>query len=242
MTGYSTSAPYLLDPMQPELFPDVELALAEPDGLLAIGGDLSQQRLLAAYRQGIFPWYSDGQPVLWWSPNPRAVLYLKDFVISRSLRKSIKNKNYTVTLDTAFYDVIHHCGQKRKGDESTWITNEMTSAYLNLHHAGFAHSVECWHDNKLVGGLYGISLGKAFFGESMFSLATDASKVSLAYLVKYLSNQGFSFIDCQIPTEHLAQFGTKSIARPQFITELRQTLTFPDFTGKWTIDLDQSSF
>ncbi len=239
---HQTTGPFLLDPDRAELFPPVELALTEPDGLLAVGGDLSRQRLLAAYRHGIFPWYSDGQPILWWSPDPRAVLYINEFICSRSLKKSIHNKGYIVTLDTAFSEVILHCGQNRAHDQSTWITAAMTEAYTDLHDAGYAHSIECWHDEKLVGGLYGLSLGKAFFGESMFSLATDASKVSLAYLVKHLQMREFSFIDCQIPTPHLAQFGTKSIPRQQFIPELQRTLNYPDTTGKWTIDREPSSF
>lgn len=215
-------APYWIDPRDNAFeFPDVSLALTEPDGLLAIGGDLKPQRLLAAYRQGIFPWYNEGQPILWWAPNPRAVLFPERLKVSRSLRKTLRNKHFTVTLDKAFDDVIHACSQPREyeAQPGTWITHEMKQAYQQLHKQGTAHSVECWHDGQLVGGLYGVAIGRVFFGESMFSRRSDASKVAFVTLVQQLRDWGFGLIDCQIHSQHLESLGAETIKREQF-TEL----------------------
>ncbi len=231
------SAPYLLSDDQLDLFPDVELALDEPNGLLAVGGDLSPKRLLAAYSSGIFPWFSDDQPILWWSPNPRSVLKLDDFKISRSLKKTLNKRIFHVTFDTAFDEVIQACAATRKDGFGTWITNDMLDAYRQLHKQGYAHSVECWFEQKLVGGLYGLSLGHAFFGESMFTRKTDASKVALAHLVWQLKQWQFDFIDTQVSSEHMASLGASDIPRRQFIAELQQTLKLSSRVGQWQFDI-----
>ena len=222
MTKGITTAPFLLDLYDVNSFPDVELALVDPDGLLAIGGDLSVERLTAAYRRGIFPWYSEGQPIIWWSPNPRAVLFLDKLKISRSLKKSLKKIDYHVTFDRAFKDVIEACAKTRRDGFGTWIVDEMKDAYIELYQHGIAHSVEVWFDDKLVGGLYGVSLGKVFFGESMFSRKTDASKIALVYLVKQCQQWGFGFIDCQVYSEHLGTLGAERISRYSFIKLLNE--------------------
>jgi len=231
------SAPYLLSDEHIDLFPDVELALDEPNGLLAVGGDLSPQRLLAAYKQGIFPWYSDDQPIMWWSPDPRAVFKINDFKVSRSLQKTLNKDLFHVTFDTAFSDVIKHCSTTRKDGFGTWITNDMINAYCELHQRGYAHSVECWQDNELVGGLYGLSIGHAFFGESMFTRKTDASKVALTFLVKQLKQWQFDFIDAQVSSEHILSLGAIEMPRRQFISELQQTMKLSTRTGKWHLDV-----
>lgn len=231
------TAPYLLSDEYIDLFPDVELALDEPNGLIAVGGDLSPQRLLAAYKNGIFPWFSDDQPILWWSPNPRAVLKLDDFKISRSLRKTLNKNLFQVTLDTAFEEVITECAKMRKDGFGTWITTDMLNAYRELHRLGYAHSVECWYEQELVGGLYGLSLGHAFFGESMFTRKTDASKVALAHLVQQLKHWQFDFIDSQVSSEHMASLGVKDMPRRHFISELQQTLKLSSRIGRWQFDL-----
>jgi len=231
------TAPYLLSDEHIDLFPDVGLALDEPNGLLAVGGDLSPQRLLAAYKKGIFPWFSDDQPIMWWSPNPRAILKLDDFKISRSLKKTLNKKHFHVTFDSAFEEVINECSHTRKDGFGTWITTDMMHAYSELHNLGYAHSVECWHEQKLVGGLYGLSLGHAFFGESMFTRKTDASKVALASLVEQLKKWQFDFIDSQVSSEHMASLGATDISRSQFIKELQQTLKLSTRKGKWQIDI-----
>lgn len=217
MTRGLTSAPFLLDNNKPTVFPDVELALTDPDGLLAIGGDLSVERLTAAYQHGIFPWYSEGQPIIWWSPNPRAVLFLEKLKISRSLKKTLKKDTYKVTFDLAFKEVIEACAVSRRDGFGTWIVEDMKDAYINLHQHGIAHSVEVWSEDELIGGLYGVSLGKAFFGESMFSRKSDASKVALTYLVQQLKQWDFGFIDCQVYSEHLETLGSEQISRQSFI-------------------------
>ncbi len=205
------------------VFPSPELA--EEDGLLAVGGDLSQDRLLLAYSLGIFPWYSDNSPILWWSPDPRLVLIPRELKVSRSLRQTIRKGVFTVTMDNAFGEVIRNCAEvRRKGQQGTWITEEMISAYIHLHHAGFAHSVESWHCGELVGGLYGIALGKAFFGESMFAKKSSASKVALVTLVEHLSSLDFSFIDCQVTTEHLRSLGAREVPRRNFLQMLKKAL------------------
>ena len=231
-------APYWLDPEKAEHFPDVELALTEPDGLLAVGGDLSVTRLLAAYRQGIFPWYSDGQPILWWSPNPRAVLFPHRLKISRSLRKTLRSEKFTVTMDTCFVDVIHACAQTRRDGLGTWITDDMASAYQRLHNEGHAHSVETWLDDKLVGGLYGVSIGKVFYGESMFSEVTDASKVAFSYLVKQLEQWKYELIDCQVQSAHLESLGAVTIPRQDFIRYLNAYCPQTGKPGHWQFDTD----
>jgi len=230
------SAPYLLSDEHLDLFPDVALALKEPNGLIAVGGDLSPKRLLAAYSKGIFPWYSDEQPIMWWSPDPRAILYPDNFKVSRSLQKTLNKNIFHVTFDTAFDDVILECAKIRKDGFGTWITEDMMQAYRELHELGYAHSVECWHEQKLVGGLYGLSLGHAFFGESMFTRKTDASKVALAYLVQQLKAWQFDFIDAQVSSEHMKSLGATDIPRRQFIHELQQTLKLSSRIGCWHFD------
>lgn len=210
---------------------------ADPSGLLAVGGDLSNERLLEAYRLGIFPWYSDDQPILWWSPDPRLVLDLNDFKISRSLRKTLKRGVFQVTLDHAFEEVIRACAVvPREAQNGTWITNEMLKAYVNLHGLGYAHSVESWFGGKLAGGLYGVSLGKCFFGESMFHLKTDASKVALATLVEKLRSWDFHFIDSQMTTEHMLRLGAKELPRRIFLKRLQSALRYPTKRGRWRTD------
>ncbi len=231
------SAPYLLDPLNKTSFPDVSDALLEPDGLLAIGGDLSTERLLAAYARGIFPWYSDGQPILWWSPNPRAVLFPDELKISRSLKKSIRRQDYTITADTAFVDVIRECAVPRKDGLGTWITSEMNQAYIHLHQEGYAHSVEVWRNNRLVGGLYGISIGQVFFGESMFSRESDASKLAFCFLVTQLKNWDYKLIDCQVYSEHLGTLGARIIPREVFILLLAKHCVRNQKIGPWKFDI-----
>lgn len=200
----------------PEYFPPPEQALAEPAGLLAAGGDLSPQRLLAAYRRGIFPWYSPGQPVLWWSPDPRAVLFPEEFHCSRSLARKLRNGGFTASLDRDFPAVIDGCAAPRTGSPGTWITAEMRAAYLRLFELRYAHSIEVWHEGELAGGLYGVRLGGVFFGESMFSRARDASKVALAHLVAVCRRNALAVLDCQLPSRHLASLGARAIPRGQF--------------------------
>lgn len=230
------TAPYWLNPLDREDFPDVSLALREPDGLLAVGGDLSIERLLAAYRRGIFPWYSDEQPILWWSPDPRSILRPEKLHISKSLRKTLRKSNFIVTLDQAFAEVIHHCSAPRKDSVGTWITNEMMYAYNRLHQAGHAHSVECWQESKLVGGLYGIAIGQVFFGESMFSLVADASKVAFVHLVKQLQNWGYKLIDCQIQSSHLDSLGAENIPRNVFVHSLEHYCQQTGKKSPWQFD------
>jgi leucyl/phenylalanyl-tRNA--protein transferase len=210
------------------VFPPPEYA--DPSGLLAVGGDLSSQRLLEAYRLGIFPWYSDDQPILWWSPDPRLILELGDFRVSRSLRKTLKKETFQVTFDRACSSV------PRDGQRGTWITEEMKEAYIRLHGLGYAHSVESWFAGKLAGGLYGVSLGKCFFGESMFHFETDASKVALATLVKRLKNWDFHFIDAQMTTEHMLKLGAKEMPRRLFLKRLQSALRHPTKRGRWRIE------
>ena len=206
-------------------FPPLESALDDPNGLLAAGGDLSPDRILAAYRRGIFPWFGAGQPILWWSPDPRMVLYCAEFRISRSLQKRIKRREFEVRIDTAFGDVIENCAiALRTGQSGTWITPAVIDAYSKLHDAGFAHSVEAWRDGELVGGLYGIALDRVFFGESMFTHETDASKVALAGLVTTLTRLGVPLIDCQQETAHLASFGARPISRRTFAVHLSELI------------------
>lgn len=207
---------------EPEWFPPLEQALEEPAGLLAAGGDLSPQRLLAAYRRGIFPWYSPGQPVLWWSPDPRAVLYPEEFHCTRSLAKTLRNGGYACTRDRDFAAIIDGCAAPRPGSPGTWITSEMRAAYLELHRLGYAHSIEVWRASELAGGLYGVRLGGVFFGESMFSRMRDASKVALSHLAALCRCNGIAVIDCQLPSRHLQSLGSRSIPRKAFQTLLRE--------------------
>jgi leucyl/phenylalanyl-tRNA---protein transferase len=210
---------------------------ADPSGLIAVGGDLSSERLLEAYRVGIFPWYSDDQPILWWSPDPRFMLELDEFKISRSLQKTLRRKVFQVTFDRVFEEVIAACSVvPREGQRGTWITQEMRDAYLELHGLGYAHSVESWFGGKLVGGLYGVSLGKAFFGESMFHHKTDASKVALATLVEKLKSWGFPFIDSQMTTEHMMSLGAKEVPRRIFLKRLQSALRHSTKRGKWHVE------
>ena len=200
----------------PEWFPPPEQALEEPAGLLAAGGDLSPERLVAAYRRGIFPWYSPGQPVLWWSPDPRAVLFPEEFRLSRSLAKTLRNGGFTLSINQDFTGVIDGCAAPRAASPGTWITSEMRAAYLRLHELGDAHSIEARRDGTLVGGLYGVRLGGVFFGESMFSRERDASKAALAHLVAVCRHNNLAVIDCQLPSRHLASLGARTIPRSQF--------------------------
>jgi leucyl/phenylalanyl-tRNA---protein transferase len=222
----------------PEAFPPVDRALREPDGLLAAGGDLSPPRLLAAYRRGIFPWYSRGQPILWWCPDPRAVLYPTELKVSRSLSKSLRNRGLVTKVDTAFREVIRACGSTELRPGGTWLSSEMRAAYQRLHKLGCAHSVETWHHDKLVGGLYGVALGGVFFGESMFSTERDASKIALKRLCDELIVRRFHMIDCQMATPHLLSLGAQLIPRIRFIDTLAAHVgdeaTTESDLGRWT--------
>jgi len=210
--------------------------LAPKDGLLAVGGDLSQKRLLLAYSMGIFPWFSDNEPIIWWSPDPRLVLHLRDVRVSRTLRKIIKKNMFHLTMDSAFDQVINQCAQTRlQNNEGTWLVKDMIDAYCKLHESGFAHSVEAWYDNKLAGGLYGISLGRCFFGESMFAHFSNASNVALVRLVEYLNDLSFDIIDCQITTDHLIRFGAREIPRVRFLEQLEKSLEKPTIRGRWSL-------
>ena len=227
----------VLNPNDPEQeFPPVDKALREPDGLLALGGCLSQSRLLNAYRHGIFPWYNPGEPILWWSPDPRLVLFPDNLVISRSLRKTLHKNIFSVTFDQAFNDVITACADPRKDAGGTWITTAINSAYNQLHQAGIAHSVETWLGDELVGGLYGVALGQVFFGESMFHSKTDASKVAFATLVKQLELWDYRLIDCQVHTRHLESFGAQEIDRNYFTKLLDQYCDIPAKPDAWQVE------
>jgi leucyl/phenylalanyl-tRNA--protein transferase len=215
-------------------FPPVARALKDPNGLLAAGGDLSLERLLDAYRHGIFPWFSRGEPILWWSPDPRMVLYTGELKVSRSLSKNLRNKGYRVTADTAFERVLRGCAGPRRGAPGTWLGAGMQKAYLALHRAGQAHSFETWRGDDLVGGLYGVAVGRMFYGESMFSSATDASKVALVGLVRELVARGFPLIDCQMKTPLLASLGGREIPRTAFLRALTSLVNYAEPPGKWT--------
>ncbi|MEW6165431.1 MAG: leucyl/phenylalanyl-tRNA--protein transferase [Pseudomonadota bacterium] len=215
-------------------FPPASIALTDPNGLLCAGADLSPQRLVAAYRRGIFPWFSPGEPILWWSPDPRMVLFPDRIKISRSLAKTLRNADYTVRLDTACDRVIAACAATpRAGQTGTWIVGEMQAAYLRLHGLGIVHSVETWQDGKLVGGLYGVAIGRAFFGESMFSHRTDASKIALAHLCAYLTAREFGIIDCQMETAHLASLGARPIPRDEFLARVAALVDAGDAPDRW---------
>ena len=214
-------------------FPDVETAMDEPNGLLAVGGDLSPVRLLSAYQQGIFPWFSQDQPILWWSPDPRMVLFPENFHVSRRLKKTIRQNKFQMTINTAFENVMRACAQPRPKQPETWITPAMLRAYVELHRQGFAHSFETWNNGKLVGGLYGIAIGRAFFGESMFSFETDASKVAFAYSIEQLTKWGYEIIDCQVESEHLSNFGAENIKRSDFVRHLKRQTKLPVSSTAW---------
>lgn len=214
-------------------FPPVERAMREPNGLLCAGADLSLGRLLQAYRRGIFPWYSGGEPILWWSPDPRMVLHCDELKVSRSLTKSLRNKGYRVRVDTAFRRVLEGCSGPRRGDGGTWLSEDMRKAYFALHRAGHAHCFETWRDGELVGGLYGVAVGRMFYGESMFSRATDASKVALVALVETLRARGFPLIDCQMRTPLLASLGAREIPRRAFLRQVSALVNYPEPAGTW---------
>ncbi|HRB97554.1 MAG TPA: leucyl/phenylalanyl-tRNA--protein transferase [Nitrosomonas sp.] len=217
-------------------FPPVENALREPNGLLAVGGDLSPQRLLEAYSKGIFPWFNADEPILWWSPNPRMVLFPEEIKISRSLRKTLKKDHYQIRTDGSFTQVMHACASSRKGQTGTWIHPEMIAAYTALHDMGLAHCVETWMDGELVGGLYGVALGQVFFGESMFSRVSDASKIALVHLAKQLQRWEFGLIDCQVKTGHLTSLGAREIPRSEFSQQLDRLIADTKPGNKWSFD------
>ncbi len=224
----------ILDPSQPEQdFPEVGTALSEPDGLLAAGGCLSSQRLINAYQHGIFPWYSEGEPILWWSPNPRLVLFPEKLKASRSLKKTIRKQLFAITFDQAFSQVMQYCAAPRKAETGTWISEEIYQAYYQLHQQGICHSVEAWFNNELVGGLYGVAIGQVFFGESMFHKKTDASKVAFYHLVLQLSDWGYQLIDCQVHTHHLTRFGAEEIDRKLFVSLLKQFCSVQAHKQAW---------
>jgi leucyl/phenylalanyl-tRNA--protein transferase len=240
------------------LFPPVERALREPNGLLAAGGDLAPARLLEAYRHGIFPWFSAGDPILWWSPDPRMVLYPQEFKTSRSLRKTLAKKHYEVRTDTAFEQVMQACAAPRNGQHGTWIHPEMIAAYTELHHMGYAHCVEVWmpktaamsqfqaagsqhgiaNELELVGGLYGMAIGRMFFGESMFSRRADASKIALAHLCAQFRRWNFGMIDCQMNTSHLASLGAREVPRKEFIARLQELVHYAHRESPWEFEHD----
>lgn len=221
-------------------FPPVELALQTPNGLLASGGDLSVPRLLDAYRHGIFPWFNPGEPILWWSPDPRMVLFPEEVHISRSLAKRLRQRDYQLQTDTAFGAVMQACAtprQREKGEISgTWISAEMMDAYMRLHQLGYAHSVEIWKDGALVGGLYGVAIGRMFYGESMFSRIPDASKIALVHLCRQLQRWEFGMIDCQMETAHLARMGARPISRRAFCTKLAVLIDLAGPASPWCFD------
>jgi len=219
-------------------FPPPELALIEPNGLLAAGGDLSCKRLIQAYSKGIFPWFNEGEPILWWSPDPRMVLFPAELKISRSLRKALQKHDYQISADRSFDQVIAACAAPRRNQTGTWINPGMIKAYRELHRMGHAHSVETWMDGKLAGGLYGVALGRAFFGESMFSRTTNASKIAFVHLVKQLARWRFGIIDCQMKTAHLASFGAREIPRRQFTRTVEELIHYRSVTGMWRLDHD----
>ncbi len=223
----------LLDADLPEAFPTPDSALAEPNGLLAFGGDLSPIRLLAAYRRGIFPWFSTGEPILWWSPDPRCVLYTKRLHINRSLRRQLAGKHWQLTIDHAFVDVVHACAAPRADHTGTWITPDMIDAYVRLHALGHAHSVEVWDGERLVGGIYGVAAGRLFCGESMFSAESGGSKIALIALAQLLRDMGFPLIDTQVANAHTLSLGAEEIPRREFLHEVARLVALPGHVGNW---------
>ncbi|HEX7081953.1 MAG TPA: leucyl/phenylalanyl-tRNA--protein transferase [Gammaproteobacteria bacterium] len=219
-----------------DAFPPPDEALEEPNGLLAAGGDLRPERLLLAYRCGIFPWYERGQPILWWCPDPRAVLFPPSLKVSRSLRRVVRRGEFEITADSAFDDVVEGCAAPRRYGADTWITDEMRIAYSRLHRLGFAHSFEAWRDGRLAGGLYGVAIGAVFFGESMFARATNASKAAFVAAVRYLEARSFALIDCQVASAHLSSLGAVDLPRTKFLRLLSKLCERPDRRGRWTAD------
>jgi leucyl/phenylalanyl-tRNA--protein transferase len=217
-------------------FPPVHEALRNPNGLLAAGADLSPGRLLDAYRRGIFPWFGDEDPLLWWCPDPRMVLFVDELRVSRSLRKTLRSGRFQVTADRAFSAVLIGCAEPRADDDGTWITTEMRAAYARLAALGYAHSIEAWQGDILVGGLYGVAIGRVFFGESMFARVSDASKVALAMLVRQLQRWDFRMIDCQMPTAHLASLGAREIPRREFLAEVERAVGQPSIPAPWSLE------
>jgi leucyl/phenylalanyl-tRNA--protein transferase len=232
--------PWLADDAPPQALPPAEAASSEPNGLLAVGGSLEPEWLLHAYAHGAFPWYNPGEPILWWSPDPRAVMRPRDLRISRSLRRSIRNRGYRVEADTDFAAVISACAAPRDGVAGTWITRQMKAAYRRLHAMGYAHCFETWLDEELVGGLYGVAIGKVFFGESMFTRAVDASKVAFAAAVEYLDKRGFELIDCQVESAHMSSLGATQLSRTDFVALLDTLCRDFDTTGSWRSDFTAS--
>lgn len=225
---------FWLNPEDPvDRFPSIKRALRHPDGLLAAGGDLSTPRLLAAYAKGIFPWYEDSQPILWWSPDPRAVFFPDALRISRSLKKTLRQNRFEISFDRAFSEVVQGCAEPRSYGTGTWITAEMMVAYNRLHEEGHAHSIEVWDQNGLAGGLYGLTIGKVFFGESMFSQARDASKVALVRLAEELTRREFALLDCQVDSPHLQSLGATLLRRSRFLALLEEHCTAPEPVGSW---------
>ena len=219
-------------------FPPVERALVEPNGLLAAGGDLSPERLLDAYGRGIFPWFNDEDPVLWWSPDPRMVLFPGELHLSRSLRRTIRSQEFTVTFDRAFHDVMAGCAGPRENQDGTWITTDMMRAYARMAELGYAHSVEAWAGGELAGGLYGVAVGRIFYGESMFSRRNNASKVAVSWLARQLDRWQFELIDCQMSTEHLASLGAREVPRADFLRRLERGTALPPVPLPWSIEDD----
>jgi len=225
--------PWLASPAK---FPDTETALVEPNGLLCAGGNLQPETIVAAYSRGIYPWFSDDQPILWWSPDPRMVLFPNEFKVSKSLAKTVRAGKFDIRFDSAFADVLAGCAAPREPGGGTWIVPEMQQAYGRLHELGIAHSVESWREGRLVGGLYGVALGRMFFGESMFARETDASKVALVAMVDKLKRDGFELIDCQQETRHLARFGARPIARRDFVQRLRELINSGKSQSHWRME------
>ncbi|WP_137935729.1 leucyl/phenylalanyl-tRNA--protein transferase [Chitinivorax sp. B] len=217
-------------------FPPLDSALIKPNGLLAMGGDLSPARVLAAYRQGVFPWFNEGEPILWWSPDPRMILFPDELRITRSLAKTLRNKPYEIRVDTNFRQVMQACAAPRDIHGGTWITDEMIDAYCVLHHMGYAHSIECWMEGELAGGLYGMAIGQMFYGESMFTHRTDASKIAFVHLVRQLGRWEFRMIDCQMKTNHLASLGGREIARSNFAARLKVLVDGIHRPGPWQFE------
>jgi len=225
---------YLIPPLSKYSYSFPNPRFASDEGLLAYGGDLSSSRLLSAYRHGIFPWYNEGDPILWWSPNPRLLLYPEKFRVRKSFRRVLRSQKYVVRFDEAFSDVIAHCASvPRAGQDHTWIVAPMREAYIRLHEEGFAHSVEVYQEGKLVGGLYGLAMGKVFFGESMFSLVSDASKVAFKALSDVLGLRGYDFIDCQMKTDHMVGLGAEVVEREKYLDALEKALEKPSDLGSW---------
>jgi leucyl/phenylalanyl-tRNA--protein transferase len=224
---------WLTDSDTPDAFPDVEDALIEPDGLLAAGGDLSSARLLSAYTRGIFPWYEEGQPILWWSPDPRCVLWPAELHVSRRLKQQLRNSRAELRFNQKFGDVIHQCSSKRRYQQGTWITSDMVQAYQTLHAEGWAHSVEVWDEGVLAGGLYGLCIGKVFFGESMFSRKPNTSKMAMLGLARHMLSSGLEMIDCQVVSRHLVTMGARLIPRTEFSAFLEHACEPPNRHADW---------